>query len=363
VTAWPSIVYTGAENANVYVGGNYVLGNGVAEVEGRLVVAGNATFSPTNSSLFLGTAVGSWILPSPGSDFLQVGGTTDVTRNSISLASEFGDQGGFAVSRDCTTGSIERFIPHSDGPPARTSASPLGSFTEYKDELPAVSSTLGAVPSTHSVTEGSRFGTPSTVFRVPTLTTSPAVFRVDASVLSTAIEFDIPATQAVVINVLNTGTVTVANPSLFDLSQVDHNNLSTQVDSPNVGHLAGNMLWNFPNAQPLALTGTAQFRGSVVMGSPESTTRIGPHTNGRLFVAGDLSFDGLTAQSGLELSQPSQEDQWIRVRQGAHPIHKAMVAKLSQFQTTQTSWHKLPLPHFLAQWELLQFAFWCWVQR
>ncbi|NEE49665.1 choice-of-anchor A family protein, partial [Streptomyces sp. SID8455] len=70
---------------------------------------------------------------------------------------------------------------------------------------------------------------------------------------------------------------------------------------PNAG-LRERLLWNFPDATDLTLTGPAQFQGSVLVGQPASTTTLSMSgTNGRFYTAGSLTHTSSGRSGGQEI--------------------------------------------------------------
>ncbi|CAM5417577.1 hypothetical protein SGRI78S_03615 [Streptomyces griseus subsp. griseus] len=70
---------------------------------------------------------------------------------------------------------------------------------------------------------------------------------------------------------------------------------------PNEG-LRENLLWNFPDATDLTMSGPAQFDGSVLVGQPTSTTVLSMSgTNGRFYTAGSLTHTSSGASGGQEI--------------------------------------------------------------
>lgn len=81
---------------------------------------------------------------------------------------------------------------------------------------------------------------------------------------------------------------------------LDFNALLTEAGSvmdpfsdPTFVQIATHTLWNFPDATSVSIGGLAQFPGSILVPEAASHTEVSaPGTNGRMYVAGDLTHTG-----------------------------------------------------------------------
>ncbi|MCW5951441.1 MAG: choice-of-anchor A family protein, partial [Propionibacteriaceae bacterium] len=153
------------------------------------------------------------------------------------------------------------------------------------------------------------------------------VFEIDAAALGQpTVELyfrDIPDETAVVINVR--GTTASLNPVWIQ----DENERADYFGSPRFATVAVRTLWNFTDASSLGLLGTGQILGSILAMDADQTL-VTASTNGRLYVGGDLTLNGV----GNELH--NYHWPWSKITEctsvpevpDARPMGRVAVAKL-----------------------------------
>ncbi len=281
---------TGTPNAvdgqvNVYVGGDFNLVSG-AELEGLLVVEGDATFGGAGLYNTGVVGVGSLLTPPPMSDMILVGG-------DMSVAEERRLDVGHIIGGGVRVGGVINAGPQAieTNGAARVEgvgkASALGDRAAVSGAIRSQSASYAAMPTT---------GTAAVEYGTLTLTgdgtANRQVFTLDGATAAKAgsLQYkNIDPESIVVINV-------VGDTARFAMSSMLHEN-GTVMDPMNVdkgafGALTQRLLWNFPTASDVVIGGSAQFPGSVLVANPDSTTSVKvPGTNGRMWVAGNLTHD------------------------------------------------------------------------
>ncbi|MFE7405869.1 choice-of-anchor A family protein [Isoptericola sp. NPDC057559] len=265
----------------VYVGGDYVAHQAAAESEGRLVVAGSTTVDA--GLLNLGrVGVGSGVVPTPGDVLVSVGDVTVAPGSRLDV--NHGVPGGGDLrTGGATSGEIEL----NGGASVERSPDAAAIAARAGADLDAVSAALTDLAPT---------GRLDTSGAYPTLVgddvSDPQVFSIttaEAAGLDTLVLTHV-GDAGVVVNVRGVdarlGTVHAAAGTVGD--RID--------DGAALGAWAPRIVWNFGQAATLELAGGSQLVGSIL--APRADVRQGAHTNGRLWVGGDLDLG--TGGSGLE---------------------------------------------------------------
>ncbi|SJN09353.1 hypothetical protein FM113_05930 [Leucobacter sp. 7(1)] len=288
-------------NASVYVGGNYTRTAG-AELEGQLVVRGNATFAPGSKYNIGWVGAGSGLIPAEGGTALRVGGNV-----SIGSGAEL-----ITGTVDAATGAPKPVHVRVGGAVSGSGSIALqhtGSTTQTalgRDAAlgrPAFSNWAdgGHAALRQSVERNQNTGVQGTVTTEAggylTLTGAPGATRhqfvIDASLLS------LQGTQGWALNLgANIApnhpiviTVTGASPTV-NISGVWANKQQLSMGDVRFGQAASQILWTFPAATKVTVAG-AQFPGSVIVPTPGSATTVtAAGANGRYWVAGDLTHNG-----------------------------------------------------------------------
>lgn len=274
----------------VLVGGSYTAQAGAKESEGVLAVVGDVRVA-TDDLLNVGRAGGgSQIVPPAGTAMLVAGGTIDATGSTV-------DVGHGIVSADASGGDVvaggeirpsAAFETNGGALLPHQGADVADLLRPMRDALAPLAADLAAQPAT---------GTTTLADDLLTLTASgPAEVHV----------FDVRAEDlAVARTLLYVGTG--SSPVVVDVSgsDVDYGvvhtavgTLPARVDDPSgasLGPAATRVLWNFADATSVDLgdgTTTSQLVGSVLVPREDSVVRQRTHTNGRMWVGGDLVVGG-----------------------------------------------------------------------
>jgi choice-of-anchor A domain-containing protein/LPXTG-motif cell wall-anchored protein len=266
----------------VVVGGDYTAHPAAAESEGRLVVAGTTTIDAGYFNLGR-VGVGSGVVAL--GDVLVSGGDV-VVRSGSTLDVNHGVTGGGDVR---TGGEVTGRLELNGGTVRAGDPAAAGTAADHVATLRSVSARLGALPATGTLTTAGGFpalvGDGTSDPQVFTLTTA------EASALDTVVLTDV-GDAAVVVN--------VAGPDgVLDTVHTAAGTVADRIDDgAALGAWAPRVLWNFTDATSLTLGGDqpSQLVGSVL--APQADVVQSTHTNGRLWVGGDLDL-GRTG-SGLE---------------------------------------------------------------
>ncbi|MFE2197902.1 choice-of-anchor A family protein [Streptomyces amritsarensis] len=277
-------VLRGRDNGiNIFAGGDFRVRGRASEAEGRLVVLGDFDQDKQaggDSRYNIGiVGAGSLVPPPDGADFLTTGADVTVAPGESLLA-----DGGTVRYAGALTGTVTGRLA-----PDPAAATP---YAGLRDRLSAASQCYARVggqlrPATGTVVN-SGF---ETVFTGDG-TSALQVFNVDADLVGTGggqqgIRFArIPATATVLVNVL--GTTRTINTYSGGIADTDPLNAYRE-----------RLLWNFPDATTVNLTGGGQFQGSFLMGQQRSETTITlPGINGRFFTTGSVTHGSETVGGG-----------------------------------------------------------------
>ncbi|MBN9739696.1 hypothetical protein DMP23_01030 [Amycolatopsis sp. A1MSW2902] len=273
--------FAGRDNGiNVFAGGDFLVREGAAEAEGRVVVLGGfdmAKRAGASAVYNVGIAgVGSRVPPPDGTDFLTTGKNVTVAPNQRLLA-----DGGVVRYGGTVTGTVTGTLKQDPN-----AADP---YKQLRPQLQEASTCYSKSAATGTAkNEGYR-----------TLFTGDGksalqVFTVDFDLTNRGgsmqgLEFaGIPAGATVLVNLV--GGNRVINTYTGDLADQDP-----------INHLREKLLWNFPDASKVKIAGQAQFQGSVLVGNPASDTTVtASGTNGRFFTAGNLLHTSEGAAGGQE---------------------------------------------------------------
>ncbi|WP_069385995.1 choice-of-anchor A family protein, partial [Cellulosimicrobium cellulans] len=293
-------VSTGAPRATddgvaVLVGGDYTALPGTKESEGVLAVVGDVRVA-TQDRLNVGRAGGgSQIVPPAGTAMLVAGGTIDATGSVVDVG--HGIVGPDASGGDVVAGGAilpaDAFETNGGALLAHGGEEVAAELGPLRDALVTLGADLAALPATGtSVLSGD-------------LLTLTAAGAADVHVFDVRAQ-DLAAARSVLY--VGTGSapvvVDVAGPEVDYRvlhTAVDH--LGARVDDPSgaaIGAVASRTLWNLAGATHVELgdgTTTSQLVGSVLVPDPGSVVLQRTHTNGRMWVGGDLTVGG---PAGLE---------------------------------------------------------------
>ncbi|MFJ5549478.1 choice-of-anchor A family protein [Streptomyces sp. NPDC093225] len=263
-------------NVSIFVGGDFRVRGRAAEAEGKVVVLGDfdQDKDPAGSSVYnVGiVGAGSLVRPPLGSDFLTTGGDVTVAAGERLLA-----DGGVVRHAGALTGV-------ATGTPVRDTGAALP-YAGLAPRLTAASRCYARVGDGPRPSTGTAANNGSATVFTGDGTSALQVFNVDFDMVGATggqqgLEFrGIPAGSTILVNVL--GATRTINTYVGDSPYRDR------------------LLWNFPDATTVNLTGTGQFQGSVLIGQGSSQATVSlPGMNGRFFTAGGLTHTSAT--SGVE---------------------------------------------------------------
>ncbi|MFF2621372.1 choice-of-anchor A family protein [Oerskovia jenensis] len=264
----------------VFVGGDYTALGGAKESEGVLVSQGSVTID-TGDLMNLGVVgAGSQFTPASGSDMVLAAGAVTVKSGRVEVAHRL-DKGGNVVAGGAIEGTIElnggKKTPHSSVPAPQAKA--------LRAELGKVSADLADKPATGSLAGGTLRGDGSSAVQVFDISAE------QVAGLGGAVTFEnVGATAPIVVNVSGKAPDLSLNYIAAGSDRIDAGTA--------LGKWAPRILWNFPDATNLTMTSSSQTVGSIL--APQADVAQKTHTNGRLYIGGDLTFGGAGASGGLE---------------------------------------------------------------
>ncbi|MFJ8827312.1 choice-of-anchor A family protein [Streptomyces sp. NPDC102467] len=269
-------------NINVFVGGDMLVRRSAAEAEGKVVVLGDFDQDKDDgvSQIYnVGVAgVGSRVPPDNGTDFLTVGGDLTVDTGERLLAEE-GSISGDVRYGGALTGTVN--------PAATKDAAAIRPYRPLRTQLQEASHCYAYDGAAHRKATGTAVNDGSTTVFTGDGSSAIQVFDVDFDVVgrgggAEGIRFEgIPAGATVLVNVYG-----------------DAREVSTYEGLLPAG-LRDRVLWNFPDATDITLSGPAQFSGSTLVGNPASTTTVTMSGfNGRFYTAGSLTHASSSGGGG-----------------------------------------------------------------
>ncbi|MGO4457150.1 choice-of-anchor A family protein [Streptomyces sp. M-16] len=278
----------GRDNAvNIFAGGRFRVRGRASEAEGRLVVLGSFDQDKVaggDSRYNVGiVGAGSLVPPPDGADFLTTGADVTVATGETLIA----DRGVVRYG-----GTLSGTVTGTRTPDANA----VAPYAGLRGRLSAASQCYAKVdgsprPPTGTVVN-SGFETLFTGNNRDLL----QVFNVNADLVNPTgggaqgIRFaQIPPTATILVNVLGTGTRTLNTYS---------GTLADQGGDP-LNAYRERLLWNFPDASAVNLTGSGQFQGSFLIGNRASETLVTlPGINGRFFTTGSVTHGSETIGGG-----------------------------------------------------------------
>ncbi|MGW6283862.1 choice-of-anchor A family protein [Streptomyces sp. NPDC055107] len=275
-------------NINVYVGGDFLVREAAAEAEGKVVTLGRFDMDKRDgvSQIYnVGIAgVGSRVPPPDGSDYLTAGGDVTIAAGERLLAEEGTHSGRVAYAGELTGTVNPTTAPRFD----EDAAAP---YTGLRPQLTEASQCYAYDGAEHREATGTWVKTGDLMTFTGDGSSAIQIFDVDAD-----LESEAGGNTGFVFNGIPEGATVLVN--VYGSTR----SVATFMGSfPNEG-LRENLLWNFPDATDLSLTGPAQFEGSVLVGQPTSTTVLSMSgTNGRFYTAGSLTHTSSGASGGQEI--------------------------------------------------------------
>ncbi|MFJ7589950.1 choice-of-anchor A family protein [Streptomyces sp. NPDC097617] len=268
---------------NIFAGGDFRVRGRASEAEGRLVVLGDFDQNKQaggDSRYNVGiVGAGSRVPPPVGADFLTTGGSITVAAGQRLLA-----DGGVVRHAGTVTGTVT-------GRPVQDPAA-VTPYAGLRDRLSAASQCYARVAGQSRPATGTAVNSGFETVFTGDGTSALQVFTVDANLVGSGggqqgIRFArIPARATVLVNVLGaTRTINTYSGGI--------------ADSDPLNAYRDRLLWNFPDATTVNLTGGGQFQGSFLMGQQSSQTVVTlPGINGRFFTTGSVTHGSSTTGGG-----------------------------------------------------------------
>ncbi|MCL2090107.1 MAG: choice-of-anchor A family protein [Micrococcales bacterium] len=282
-------------NVAVWIGGNFTANPRFAETEGLNVIQGDLTVQ-NGGLLNIGVVgVGSGIVPPMDSVMLAVGGNVTVAPGSSAIVGGLSITGRADIA-GTLSGDLKATRPGTNpgDPPVESADGIRTGFTAAVDpwasfgsDLIGTSDQLAALTPTGTYSGGTFTVTqPDALMQVFTITAQDLVDGYGSAIFANLPTGPDGATVPVVINV--TGTTVTMEQNYVEIN-------GTRVDNLSAGSLFGDaaaaLLWNFPDATTVNILGSSQTMGSIV--APRATTTtVTASTNGRFYVAGDVTRAG-----------------------------------------------------------------------
>ncbi|MEU3050492.1 choice-of-anchor A family protein [Streptomyces sp. NPDC006984] len=277
---------------NIFVGDDFLVRGRAAEAEGRVVVLDDFNQNKAAGGIYnLGiVGVGSRVPPPSDADFLTTGGDVAVADGQTldTTGGVLGEQGTIRHA-GTADGDFTGTLVQDD-----EAAAPYLALRDQLSEASQCYARVGGEPRTPTGTAVNQ------VFQTTFTgdgTSSLQVFNVDFDMVGTA-----GAQQGVVFeNIPDDATILV---NVFGTDRV-LNTFSGGIDdsTDSLNAYRERLLWNYPDATSVQLTGTGQFQGSFLMGEQSSMTTVElPGVNGRFFTTGSLTHtSAATGGGGQEL--------------------------------------------------------------
>ena len=282
-----------------WVGGNFTATGRFAESEGLNVIRGNLYLQTQGLVNFGVVGVGSGIFPANESVMLAVGGNVTVTYPSWGKvgapipAGIFTGQGFIGGSITGRFVDVWNVLPndsafiHTDLGAAATSH-----WNNFEGRLRSDSAYFRSREATGTVSLGNNI-----TFHSTNPTANPQVFNINAAVLNNMASWGTIAFTGIPVQENGLYTPVVINvyggPINFGFSRFLVNGVFVDypLSNPRFGNASSALLWNFADTTSLRINGTSQFMGSIIAPNTQSTF-LEVHTNGRLFVNGNLTRTG-----------------------------------------------------------------------
>jgi choice-of-anchor A domain-containing protein len=262
---------------SVFVGKDFATGGNVAELEGRAFVRGN--FTAGKSGYVIGRAgAGSGVFPPADVPTLVVGGNILGT-GSFNTHGFVPIQVGSNIAS--TVSIIDRGAIITGGVDYATADALISDLHAKSQYWGSLSNTVGGTMVSQwgglYITADGANGNPKTwVFNLANDLTS-AYWGVVFSGFEDG--------DTILVNCKKTGTSDtsfVLGVNSYSINGVNQNSA-----------FGPKLLWNFPDAKTISLSGYAAFQGSVLVGNPESVTTVSvPGQDGRFATCGTLVHNG-----------------------------------------------------------------------
>ncbi|WP_282205614.1 choice-of-anchor A family protein [Kitasatospora fiedleri] len=282
--------FNGADaSLNIYVGGNYLVRQNAAEAEGKIAVVGNLDINKAMGGAFnMGVVgVGSMVTPPNATDHVTVGGSVAMDASQANPSRLFiGGTDFFVQPPKALWGNLKygttltgAYDITPDGQAIRDPAA----IDEFRGLTPVIedhSACMARQTATGTVVDDG-----ATVTFTGDGTSARQVFDYGQNIGTDG------GRRSLVFAGIPAGATVIVNMTGSDVT-VNTNSGTGAADDP-LTVLRPNLMWNFPTATSVTVTGDAQWQGSIMAGNPASTTTLSnPGTNGRVYLAGNLLQQG-----------------------------------------------------------------------
>jgi choice-of-anchor A domain-containing protein/uncharacterized repeat protein (TIGR01451 family) len=271
----------------VFIGGDFTIQGSSAEAEGSVFVYGDLNMDKTSGIYNMGwVGVGSFIAPDDQLDYVTVGGNVNVPNSGTRI-----EVGGIPSLSTPARGNLRHKGTVSGNvavtAPGQIIADPnldLAPFDAVFNELQTKSMCFAnRATSSNATIDAQPWG-------VTISSTDGAsgiyIINLDKNIDNgsggaTGITFsNFPDDATIIINMNQAGSADNITIRTYEMTGVSR-------------RLGERILWNFPDAQNVAITGSSQFWGSVLIPNRNSTTLIAePGMNGRFIAGGDVIHNG-----------------------------------------------------------------------
>ncbi|WLQ36886.1 choice-of-anchor A family protein [Streptomyces castrisilvae] len=275
---------------NIFVGDDFLVRGRAAEAEGRVVVLDDfdQDKDPEAGQTYnLGiVGVGSRVPPPNGADFLTTGGNVTIAPGET-LDTTGGIVGEQGVVRHAGTQSGTVSGTLVQDPEA------VAPYAGLRDQLTEASQCYARPDGTLRTPTGTAVNQGTQTLFTGDGTSSLQVFNVDFDMTGPTggqqgvVFEDIPADATILVNVIGADrTINTYSGGIDDATDP-------------LNAYRERLLWNFPDATTVDLSGTGQFQGSFLMGEQSSMTTVTlPGVNGRFFTTGSVTHTSAAAGGG-----------------------------------------------------------------
>lgn len=275
---------------NIFVGDDFLVRGRAAEAEGRVVVLDDfdQDKDPEAGQTYnLGiVGVGSRVPPPNGADSLTTGGNV-----TIAAGQTLDTTGGIVGEQ----GNV-RHAGTQSGTVSGTLVQDPEAVTPYaglRDQLTEASQCYARPDGTLRTPTGTAVNQGTQTLFTGDGTSSLQVFNVDFDMTGPTggqqgvVFEDIPADATILVNVIGADrTINTYSGGIDDATDP-------------LNAYRERLLWNFPDATTVDLSGTGQFQGSFLMGERSSMTTVTlPGVNGRFFTTGSVTHTSAAAGGG-----------------------------------------------------------------
>ncbi|WP_426366966.1 choice-of-anchor A family protein [Streptomyces sp. E-08] len=275
---------------NIFVGDDFLVRGRAAEAEGRVVVLDDFDQNKdlTAGGLYnLGiVGVGSRVVPPKDADFLTSGGDVRIAANQrLETTGGLLDEIGTVRHAGTVTGTVTGTLVED--------ANAVAPYAGLRDRLTAASRCYARVDGRPRTPTGTAVNQGGQTLFTGDGTSMLQVFNVDFDMTTAT-----GAQQGIVFAGIPAGATILVNVTGTDRTLSTYSGGIVDSTDP-LNAYRERLLWNFPDATTVALTGTGQFQGSFLMGEQSSMTTVTlPGINGRFFTTGSLTHTSAATGGG-----------------------------------------------------------------